>query len=422
VRCGCPGLVPSVYYPRSHTCTLRRCRIAYRPLVDLSRGAPSLSTLGSRSGTDRPIRVLWLTKGLGRGGAEWLLVTSARQRDRENLDVRTGYLLPHKVALVDDLEAADVPVTCLGRSQVYDARWLATLRRWLVDDPVDIVHAHNPSIAVGTRLVVRSLPRRLRPWVVVTDHNVWHGYARLTRLAEALTGGPDDARITVSPAVLESLPARLRGRAQVVLQGIEVDEVWAQRGQRAEVRAELGIDADTLVVGTVANLRPQKGYPDLLHAAREVIDKVPDVRFVAVGQGPQEEELRDLHARLGLGDRFQILGYRADAVRVMAACDVFVLASHWEGLGVAVMEALGLGLPVVVTEVGGIPEVVDDGREGLLVPPKQPHELAAALVEVLTDDERRRQMASAAAKRGEECSIENAVWRTEALYRELVRP
>ncbi|HEX6418418.1 MAG TPA: glycosyltransferase [Acidimicrobiales bacterium] len=365
--------------------------------------------------------MLWLTKGLGRGGAEWLLVTSARQRDRERFDVRTGYLLPHKLALVDDLEAADVPIRCLGRSKVYDARWLATLRRWLVDDPVDIVHAHNPSIAVGTRLVVRSLPRRLRPRVVVTDHNVWHGYARPTRFAEAFTGGRDDARITVSQAVLETLPARLRGPAQVVVQGIEVDEVRAQRDLRAEARAELGIDADTLVVGTVANLRRQKGYHDLLHAARQVLDTVPDVRFVAVGQGPQEEELRGLHARLGLGDRFRILGYRADAVRVMAACDVFVLASHWEGLGVAVMEALALGLPVVVTEVGGIPEVVEHGREGVLVPPKQPRRLAAALVEVLTDDERRRQMALAAAKRGEECSIEDAVRRTEALYRELVR-
>jgi glycosyltransferase involved in cell wall biosynthesis len=366
--------------------------------------------------------VLWLTKGLGRGGAEWLLVTSARHLDRAAFDVRAVYLLPHKVALVDDLEAAGVPVTCLGRSLVYDPRWLATLRRLLIDDPVDVVHAHNPSIAVGTRLVVRSLPRRLRPRVVVTDHNVWHGYARPTRWAEALTGRPDDARITVSQAVLETVPARLLDRAQVVVQGIEVDQVTAQRERRAEVRAELGINPDTLVVGTVANLRPQKAYPDLLHASREVIDTLADVRFLAVGQGPQEQELRALHAKLGLGDRFQFLGYRADAVRLMAACDVFVLASHWEGLGVAVMEALALGLPVVGTSVGGIPEVVEHGREGLLVPPKQPPALAAALVQVLTDDEHRRQMALAAAKRGEECSIDDAVRRTATIYRELVRP
>jgi glycosyltransferase involved in cell wall biosynthesis len=395
--------------------------IPYRPLVALSRREPLRSTLESRSEVDRPLRVLWLTKGLGRGGSERLLVTTARQLDRHALEVRTGFLLPYKDALVPDLEATGVPVSCLGRREVIDARWLVTLRRWLREDPVDVVHVHSPSVAVGARIVVRTLPRRLRPRVLVTDHNVWHGYVRVTRWADKLTSGLDDARITVSEAVRSSLPASIRRRSDVMIQGVDVDEVRAQRAHRVAVRDELGLDPHALVVGTVANLRPQKAYPDLLVAAREVIDHLPQVRFVAVGQGPLEAEIRALHTRLGLGDRMLLLGHRPDAVRVMAACDVFVLASHWEGLGVAVMEALALGLPVVATEVGGNREVIEPGREGLLVPPKRPSELAAALLGVLTDDERRRQMAVAAGKRGEELSIDAAVRRTEALYRELVR-
>jgi glycosyltransferase involved in cell wall biosynthesis len=114
-----------------------------------------------------------------------------------------------------------------------------------------------------------------------------------------------------------------------------------------------------------------------------------------------------------------LLGHRPDAVRVMAACDVFVLASLYEGLGVAVMEALALGLPVVATDVGGIPEVVEHGREGLLVPPGRPPALAAALVTLLTDAERRRLMAEAAARRGAALSIDTAVRRTEAVYQRL---
>jgi glycosyltransferase involved in cell wall biosynthesis len=371
---------------------------------------------------DRTLRVLWLTKGLGRGGSEWLLVTTARQYDRALLDVRTGYLLPYKDALVPDLEAAGVPVTCLGRNNVLDARWLRTLRRWIVDDPVDIVHVHNPSIAVGARVVVRSLPRRLRPRVLVTDHNVWHGYVPMTRWFDKLTSGLDDHRITVSEAVLASLPGAIQRRTGVMIQGIDVDAIRAQRVHRDAVRTELGIDPGTPLVGTIANLRPQKAYPDLLAAAAQVFEQLPEARFVAAGQGPLEADIRALHARMGLGDRFQLLGHRPDAVRIMAACDVFVLASHWEGLGIAVMEALALGLPVVATEVGGIHEVVEHGREGLLVPPKQPATLARALVEVLTDPDRRQQMAVAAAKRGEELSIDATVRRTEALYRELVRP
>jgi glycosyltransferase involved in cell wall biosynthesis len=363
--------------------------------------------------------VLWLTKGLGPGGAERLLVTTARRRDRRRLRVRVAYLLPHKSALVEELEAEAVPVTCLGFRNALDPRWLAALRSSLVDEPVDIIHAHNPVMAVGTRVVARSLPRRLRPRVVVTDHNVWHGYMPVSRWADGLTSGLDDARLTVSEAVRASLPSLIQRRSQVVLQGIEVERVRAQRAERAAVRAELGLDPDALVVGTVANLRAQKAYPDLLEAALEVVEGLPQVRFVAVGQGPLEADIRSLHDQLGLGNRFLLLGHRPDAVRVMAACDVFVLASLYEGLGVAVMEALALGLPVVATAVGGVPEVVEHGREGLLVPPGRPHDLAAALVALLTDAEGRQRMAAAAGSRGAELSIDTAVRRTEAVYREL---
>jgi glycosyltransferase involved in cell wall biosynthesis len=257
---------------------------------------------------------------------------------------------------------------------------------------------------------------------LVTDHNVWHGYVPMTRWFDRLTSSLDDRRITVSQSVLASLPRAIQRRSGVMIQGIDADDIRAQRVHRDDVRAELGIDPDALVVGTIANLRPQKAYPDLLAAAREVVDRLPHVQFVAVGQGPLEAEIRALHARLRLGDRLLLLGHRPDAVRVMSACDVFVLASHWEGSSVAVMEALALGLPVVATEVGGIHEVIEPDREGILVPPKQPSKLAAALVELLTDDQRRRRMAAEAAKRGEELSIEAAVRRTEALYRQLVAP
>jgi glycosyltransferase involved in cell wall biosynthesis len=379
----------------------------------------SRSSLGPRPDGDRPIRVLWLTKGLGPGGAERLLVTTARRRDRQRLTVRVSYLLPYKSALVEELEAEAVPVACLGFRSALDLRWLAALRWSLIHEPVDVIHAHNPVMAVGARVVARLLPRRLRPRVVVTDHNVWHGYMPVSRWADGLTSRLDDARLTVSEAVRASLPTPIQRRSQVVLQGIEVERVRAQRAERGAVRAELRLEPDALVVGTVANLRAQKAYPDLLKAALEVVERLPEVRFLAVGQGPLEGEIHALHARLGLGDRLLLLGHRPDAVRVMAACDVFVLASLYEGLGVAVMEALALGLPVVATAVGGVPEVVEHGREGLLVPPGRPRELAAALVMLLTDAGRRQRMADAAARRGAELSIDAAVRRTEAVYHEL---
>lgn len=376
----------------------------------------------SRTAEDPPIRVLWLIKGLGPGGAERLLTFSAQRRDRARFAVRVAFLLPHKVALVPELEAQGVPVACLGGPNLSNPRWLWSLRRSLVDKPVDIVHAHSPLAAVGARLVVRTLPRVRRPRMVTTDHNVWDSHVRAMRWADAATCRLDDAHLAVSDAVRSSMPARLRSRAEVVVHGVDVDQVRSDGAAREVVRAELGIEPDALVVGTVANLRPLKAYPDLLAAARRVVAGVPGVRFVAVGQGPQEAEIRALHERLGLGDAVLLLGYRPDAVRIMGACDVFCLASLHEGLPVAMMEALALGLPVVATDVGGVREMVDPGCEATLVRPGHPEELAAALIAVLTDPQRRAEMSAAAAKRGESLSIDKAVRRAEAVYESLLRP
>jgi glycosyltransferase involved in cell wall biosynthesis len=130
--------------------------------------------------------------------------------------------------------------------------------------------------------------------------------------------------------------------------------------------------------------------------------------------------MRALHARLGLGDRVLLLGQRDDAVRVLAACDIFTMASDNEGLPVALMEALALGLPVAATAVGGIPEAVTDGVEGLLVPPGQPEALADAIATITDDDERRARMAAAACLAGERFDIRVAATRIEQIYRELM--
>ena len=157
------------------------------------------------------------------------------------------------------------------------------------------------------------------------------------------------------------MPARLQASTEVVRHGIDVEAVAATLADRDAVRRELGLDG-RLVVGTVANMRATKGWPDLLAAARQVLDEVDDATFLAVGQGPMEEEIHRLHEQLGLGDRFRLLGFRPDAVRIMAGCDVFCLASHHEGLPIAVMEAMALGLPIVATDVGGLSELVVDRR------------------------------------------------------------
>ena len=356
-----------------------------------------------------------MVKGLGPGGAERLLVNQAAATSGD-VTYEAVYLVPEKQHLVPELEALGVPCTLLDER--IPGRWLLKLRRRLREQPVDVVHVHSPALAAGIRPMVRTLGAE-RPAVLYTEHNRWPRHHPLTRLANRLTFGLDDAHIAVSADVKETVSSRHRDSVDVVVHGIDLDAVRAEAGARPEVRAELGIADDEIVIGTVANLRAQKGYDLLLRVARDVVDQLPASRFVAVGQGPLAEQVAAWHRQEGLGDRFLLLGYRSDALRVMSAFDVFTLASTHEGLPVALMEAMALGLPVVATSVGGIPQAVTDGVEARLVPPGDAQRLADALLEVAQDPDARSTMGRAAADRAEAFSATRATRELESLYRVL---
>lgn len=366
------------------------------------------------------VRILWLIKGFGPGGAERLIASAAQVRDRDRFDYEAAYLLPWKDHLVGLLEDAGVPVTCLDVHDERDLRWAGRLRRLLRDGNYDIVHLHSPYVAGLTRLVARTLPRHRRPVLVSTEHNTWSSFALPTRLLNAWTARLDGARFAVSDNVRASMAPGLEADVEVIVHGVPVDEVRAAKAQREGMRRSLGIDPEVVLVGTVGNYRRQKAYPDLLEAARQVIDTGVPVSFVAVGQGPLEAEIKAVHRRLGLGQRFQLLGYRPDAVAVLSACDLFSLASHHEGLSVALMEAQVLGLPTVATDIGGITDAVTHGEHGYLVPPGRPDLLAQRIVELAGDPERRASMSEAAARSGERFDIRHAMRRIETVYWQLV--
>jgi glycosyltransferase involved in cell wall biosynthesis len=367
------------------------------------------------------VRVLWAIKGLGPGGAEQLLAACATSLGLGDgdLEVDVVYLLPYKNALVPTLEAAGVTAHCLGVTRDLDPRWVIRLRKLLAAGRYDVVHTHSPLVAAAVRLVARTLPRRSRPRLVTTEHNPWSTFAWSTRLANGLTAPLDDWTFAVSEETRASIWWRgLRERTEVLVHGIDLDAVAPGADARESVRAELGIGGDEVVVVTVANYRAQKAYDNLLAAAVAA----PGIRFVAVGQGPLEGEITALHEQLGLGDRFILTGFRPDARRILAAGDIFTLASHYEGYPVALMEALALGLPVVATAVGGVADAVRDGVEGRLVPPGQPDELAKAIVEVASDASLRRRMASAALARRELFDVRRAGQRQVEVYRSLTSP
>lgn len=376
---------------------------------------PAPPVTNTSMATTLPIRVLWLSKGLGPGGAEQLILTQARRRDRARFDCRAAYVVPAKNHLAPPLEQEGVPVTCLGSPKPLIG-WVWRLYRMLVRQRPQVVHVHSPVPAIAARLLVRLMRPSRRPRLVYTEHNRWPRHRRSTRTANALTFGLNDTALAVSAEVRDSMPARLRPRVEVLRHGVDVAEVRSHASSRERCRAELGIAVDEVVVGTVANLRPEKDLGLMLEAAATVTTSNPAVRYVLVGQGPLEADLRERHAHLGLGERVLLAGYRPDALDVMSAFDVFTLSSLHEGLPVALMEALALGLPVVATRAGGIPELVSDGSEGLLVAPGDAEALAAAQAKVATDSELRARLAAAARSAGDRLDIGPAVRRLEELY------
>jgi len=360
--------------------------------------------------------VLWLTKGLGPGGAERLLVTHAAVTDPGRIVYEAAYLLPHKTHLVAELEARGVATHVLDAPSALDPRWLARFRRLVLEGDFDIVHAHSPAPAAQARVVVRSLPVATRPAFVYTEHNRWPSHDRVTRAANAATFGLNDATIAVSSEVRDSVSARYRRGMQVIVHGIDTSQGQVLAAGRDATRAELGISPDEFVIVTVANFRASKGYPDLFEAARLVTARNDRARFLIVGQGPLDAELRGRLADLDLGDRVQILGYRADAARITAAADLFAMASHHEGLPVAVMEAFAAGVPVVATDVGGLREAVEPGVSGLLVAPRRPDRLAEALLAVAGDPARRGQLSAGALAAAPRFSAERSAREIEAVY------
>lgn len=364
-------------------------------------------------------RILFVMKTLARGGTEQVVATCARHFDRSAFTYEVAYLLRSADALVETLRQLDVPVHCLDGER--GLGWLPRLRRLVRDREIDVVHVHSPYAAVGTRLALRG--RHRRP-IVYTEHSIWEAYHPVTRLGNMLTFSRNDYVFAVSRHVVDSIryPMWLRNRSlppiELLYQGIDADLI--QRSAHPDgVREELGLPAGAPVVGSVANFTVHKAHPQLLKAFKEVRRVVPDARLVLVGTGPEESRIRRLAHELGLDGAVHFTGTRADVPRVARAFDIFALSSIQEGLAIAVLEAMALGIPCVVTDVGGLPEVVVDGEEGFIVPAQDPSALAGSMVSLLRDPELRRRMGSAARSRAAEFDIRRTVRTSERIYKEL---
>jgi glycosyltransferase involved in cell wall biosynthesis len=367
------------------------------------------------------IRVLLLIKGLGVGGAERLLERAVPYFDRDRYDYQVGYFLPWKDALVPTFKDGGIPVHCLNNRAAADIGVVGRLIALLRHERIDLVHAHSPVPAVMTRLARRLAGLR---GVVYTEHNVPSRYGIVTRALNASTYRLNDAVIAVSQEVAARVQPYVRGgrpRVQAIANAVDVDMFAGLQVSREQVRREFGFPPDAPVVINVANLTPKKGHTYLLAAAKRVLERHPQARFLCVGQGPLAEQLAAEAKRHGLNGQLVFAGFRPDATTLVAASDVFVLSSLHEGLPVSLLEAMALARPQVVTRVGGVPEVVVDGETGVLVEAENPVALADSILSVLGDPARAQRMGEAArahVRRG--YGMSQMVKAVEAVYASVI--
>ena len=362
------------------------------------------------------VKVLWLTKGLGRGGAEMLLVSLARAMDRSRIDIEVAYRLPQKTALVESLENAGVPTHCLAQPGTH---WSVQLRRLLTRRRYDIVHTHAPLVGAAARTLA---PRGVI--LLHTEHNTWDRYHPATRWVNGATMGRNTRVWAVSDEVARSIRVPVSWRptpVEVMLHGVDLKTVRRGEEARANARERLGVEEGHFLFGTVGNLAAKKDQGTMLRAFAEALWALPAARLVVVGTGPRERELRLLADRLGVGHALEFLGMRDDVPELLPGFDTFVLSSLHEGLSIALVEALAAGVPVVATRVGGIPELIIHGEYGLLVPPRDAGSLAAAMVGLARDEPTRSRLAASGPLRAADFSIQAAADRLTSHYLVLGR-
>jgi glycosyltransferase involved in cell wall biosynthesis len=365
-------------------------------------------------------KVLWLIKGLDAGGAEKLLAMSLPYLDRDNFDYQVAYLFKNMKDLVPEFERQGIPVVCLDMKNAYDPRVVFKLFQLLRQRKIDVLHTHLPYTSIIGRPAARLAGVKA---IVSTEHGLIESYHPLTRLGSILTFPLNHATIAISQAVARSILKYRTTRpdtVRVVYNAIDLADLERTQTDPQSVKRSLGIAADDLVVGTVSHIRPEKGHRYLLEAARLVLDQCPNVTFVIVGREKRQEDmagLLELVRRLKIQDRVIFTGFRRDVFQLISAFDVFVLPSLMEGFGIALLEAMASGKPVIGTNVGGIPEVIDDGRNGFLVEPRHPRQLAAKVLELLHDATLRDRMGQCGMQKvRDKFSIQKTVKAMEDIY------
>lgn len=333
----------------------------------------------------RPVRVGFVVHVMQVAGAEVLVRETIRRLGSRI--VPTVFCLDRVGPLGEQLQADGVDVVCYGRRPGWDFSVSRRMARDFTARRIDVVHAHQYSpffYAAFAKLLARPMPR-----LILTEHGRHYpdivspkrrAFNRLVldRLADDV-----NACVGFSGRALRDVDGFRGNRIHVIENGIDVDR-YGPAADKPALKARLGLDPAKRYVVHVARHHPVKDQPTLIRGFALAAPKLPEVNLLLVGDGPLRGELQSLVDSVGIRDRVTFLGIRSDISDVLAAADVFALTSVSEAASLTLLEAMATGLPVVVTDVGGNPDLVRAGVDGLLFPRGDAAGCAACFVKLFT--------------------------------------
>jgi glycosyltransferase involved in cell wall biosynthesis len=364
-----------------------------------------------------PIRIVYIIDSLRLGGAERHLHRLLQQAGRSGNWQASVYCLDRRGPVIEAIENLGIPVVG-GRKQWSKSpariiRSVLALRSYLRSERPTIVHCYLPTAGLLGAIAARLTGI---PYVITTRRTVHinHGFRLLRyRIVTRIMDRLSDTVIAVCEAA----------REQAVREGTppsKIVTVYNSASQPQSAANVKDLSVDNMIIGSVGSLHRDKGHRYLLEAIPFVVKEVPKAKFVVVGDGPERAYLESRAIELGIGSHLTFLGQRSDVAELMPQFDVLVQPSLREGLPNAVLEASALGMAIVATAVGGVPEIIEHGRTGLLVTPGSSDEIGRALVRLAEDARLRETLESEArAMSATRFSPEKEFEKTNAIYRQL---
>jgi glycosyltransferase involved in cell wall biosynthesis len=365
----------------------------------------------------RQWRILHTESSLGWGGQEWrvfLELNWMRQRGHQ-----VWLAAPQHSEVFQRSVKAGIPtleITFQRSSFFVEA---AQLVKFIARENIDIVNTHSSRDGwlggIASRLARAPIVIRSRHIEVDYDTPL------LARIAFEFLA---DYVLTTSAKIRERLVREVGldpSRVECLPTGVDFSRFSPDA--QSTVREELGLADSIPLVGMIAVLRSWKGHADFIQAARLVLEKKPETHFIIAGGGPGRDYVLELITEANLDKKISFLGYREDIPEILAALSMLVLPSiAHEGIPQVILQAQAMGKPVIGSNIGGIPDVVEDGVTGLLVPPQNPQQLANAIVKIIDNPAKARQMALAARQRARSNhSLDAMGTRLEELYLKLFK-